>query len=277
MEESLQHKKVAFIGAGNMTKAIIKGMVANGYPVDHIMATNRSEGKLVELEKLLNIKTSTSNTDALDFADVIILSVKPQMMADMLQPLQSHPAISEKLFVSVAAGLTTQRLQTMLGGNYAVVRVMPNTPSAIGKGMSGLFANAQVSPAQRQFVGDMMQQTGEVVWVDDEHMIDGVIAAAGSSPAYFFLFLEAMQKKAEALGFSPPQARKMVQQAMLGSAELVCKNEDIPLSELRNQVTSKGGTTAQAVAHLQNSGLETMVADAMQAAIDRAQEMSEQL
>lgn len=273
----MQHKNVAFIGAGNMTRAIISGMVANGYPADKIMATNRSEGKLTELQDSLNIRTSTNNHDALDFAEVIVLSVKPQMMADMLQPLQSHAQIGEKLFISVAAGLQTPRLQTMLGGDYAVVRVMPNTPSAIGKGMSGLYASDQVSAEQKQFAGDMMQQTGEIVWVDEEHMIDGVIAAAGSSPAYFFLFLEAMAQKAEDLGFTPEQARKMVQQAMLGSAELVCRNEDVPLSELRNQVTSKGGTTAQAVAHLQNRGLETIVAGAMQAAVDRAEEMSKQL
>ncbi|XOV79012.1 MAG: pyrroline-5-carboxylate reductase [Aestuariibacter sp.] len=273
----MQHKNVAFIGAGNMTKAIISGMVHNGYPAEKIMATNRSEGKLVDLRETLAIRTSTHNQDALDFAEVIVLSVKPQMMADMLQPLQSHADIANKLFVSVAAGLPTARLQTMLGGEYAVVRVMPNTPSAIGKGMSGLYANAEVNAEQRQFANDMMEQTGEVVWVDEESMIDGVIAAAGSSPAYFFLFLEAMQHKAEALGFTPNQARKMVQQAMLGSAELVCKNENVPLSELRNQVTSKGGTTAQAVAHLQKSGLETIVGDAMQAAVDRAKEMSEQL
>lgn len=273
----MQHKKVAFIGAGNMSKAIISGMVQNGYPADMVMATNRSDGKLKILENELGIKTSTNNQDALNFADVIVLSVKPQMMSDMLAPLKSHPDIANKLFVSVAAGLTTERLQDMLGGEYAVVRVMPNTPSAIGKGMSGLFANAQVSTEQKQFTGDMMSQTGEIVWVDEESLIDGVIAAAGSSPAYFFLFLEAMQKKAQELGFSEQQARKMVQQAMLGSAELVCKNEELPLSELRSQVTSKGGTTAQAIAHFQNSGLEDIVAGAMQAAVDRAKEMSEQL
>lgn len=272
----MQHRKIAFIGAGNMTRSIISGLVNNAYPANLITASNPSIGKLTALQAEFAINVTQDNNAAVEAADVIVLAVKPQLMQQVCEKLGEGNNLSNKLFVSIAAGITTARLQQMLGGAFPTVRTMPNTPSALGKGMTGLFADNTVQESDKQYAGDLMSQVGEIVWVEKESMIDGVIAAAGSSPAYFFLFLEAMQTEAERQGFEHQTARLMVQQAMLGAAEMVCHNPHLELSELRTQVTSKGGTTAKAIESFQQQGIEEVVANAMQAAVKRAEEMAQQ-
>lgn len=272
----MQQKKLAFIGAGNMSRSIISGLVNSGYDKNLIMASNPSTPKLDALKADFGIHITQSNDEACAFADAIVLSVKPQLMGDMCADLQQNNTLSEKLFISIAAGLTVSRLQEMLGGEYPVVRVMPNTPSLLGKGMSGLYADETISSDNRQFVEDMMNGVGKTVWAEKEAEINGVIAAAGSSPAYFFLFLQAMQEEAMNMGFDKDAARTMVQQACLGAAEMVCQNPDLELSELRAQVTSKGGTTAAAVNTLIDEGLSDIVSKAMRAAVSRAEEMAKQ-
>lgn len=270
----MQHLKIAFIGAGNMSKAIISGLVAGGYAKQNIMASNPSTAKLDALKADFGIQITQNNDEAVAFAEVIVLAVKPQLMEEVCASLKTNNNLKGKLFVSIAAGITVSRQQQMLGGDYPLVRTMPNTPCALGKGVIGLFPSPEVSQEQTLYSEQLMQHTGKVISVTEEAKIDGVIATAGSSPAYFFLFLEAMEQKALDLGFNKEQSRMMVQQAMLGAAEMVCHNPDLELSTLRAQVTSKGGTTAKAVETFQNGGLENLVDNAMQAAIDRAQEMS---
>jgi pyrroline-5-carboxylate reductase len=272
----MQHRKIAFIGAGNMTRSIVSGLVKNAYPAHLITASNPSVGKLSALQGDFGINVTQENKEATDVSDVIVLAVKPQLMEQVCGKLADENTLSNKLFVSIAAGITTLRLQQMLGGTFPIVRTMPNTPSALGKGMTGLFADTNIDKIDKQYAADLMSQVGEIAWVEKESMIDGVIAAAGSSPAYFFLFLEAMQKEAMQQGFAPSTARLMVQQAMLGAAEMVCHNPHLELSQLRTQVTSKGGTTAKAIESFQQQGLEQLIANAMQAAVKRAEEMAQQ-
>ena len=272
----MQHRKITFIGAGNMTRSIVSGLVNNAYPAKLITASNPSMGKLSALQADFAINVTQDNHVAVNAADVIVLAVKPQLMEQVCAKLAEDSNLGNKLFVSIAAGITTARLQQMLGGSFPIVRTMPNTPSALGKGMTGLFADIDVNEIDKQYSADLMSQVGEIAWVNKESMIDGVIAAAGSSPAYFFLFLEAMQQEAEQQGFDNTTARLMVQQAMLGAAEMVCHNPHLELSELRTQVTSKGGTTAKAIESFQQQGLQQLVANAMQAAVKRAEEMAKQ-
>lgn len=272
----MQTKKIGFIGAGNMTQSIISGLVASGYPADCIMASNRSSEKLNLLESQLGIATSTDNDAVVAYADIVVMSVKPQIMAEVLAAINDEKIKSDTVFVSIAAGIPIQRLSEMLPTAKKWVRAMPNTPSAVGLGMTGLFANPLVSINEQDLCSEIMRAIGEILWVDEEQKIDGVIAAAGSAPAYFFLFLEAMQNEAEAMGFSKQEARMLVQQAMRGAAEMVVKNEDIELTTLRQNVTSKGGTTAEAVNTLVEGKLPDLVSRAMQAAVKRAQQMSTQ-
>ena len=272
----MQHRKIAFIGAGNMTRSIVRGLVNNAYPAHLITASNPSIEKLTALQADFSINITQDNKEAVDTADVILLAVKPHFMEAACGSLALGQDLSDKLFVSIAAGITTARLQEMLGATVALVRAMPNTPSALGKGMTGLFADVSLKEIDKQYATDLMSQVGKIVWVEKESMIDGVTAAAGSSPAYFFLFLEAMQKEAQRQGFDKKTARLMVQQAMLGAAEMVCHNPHLELSELRTQVTSKGGTTAKAIESFQQQDLEQLVANAMQAVVKRAEQMAQQ-
>ncbi|MDP5032888.1 MAG: pyrroline-5-carboxylate reductase [Paraglaciecola sp.] len=270
----MEHRRIAFIGAGNMSKSIISGLVNNGYPAEYIYASNPSMPKLDALHQQFGIQISQSNVHVVEQAQVIVLAVKPQLMAQMCADLAKQTELQDKLFVSIAAGISVQRLQEMLGGNYKVIRTMPNTPSSLGLGMTGLYANEQIPTEDRDYAGALLKHVGKIAWVEKEAMIDGVIAAAGSSPAYFFAFLEAMQHEAQQQGFDRDTARLLVQQAMLGAAEMVCQNPQLEISELRTQVTSKGGTTAQALACFADNGLSDIVAKAMQAAVARAKEMS---
>lgn len=268
-----QHKRISFIGAGNMSKAIIGGLVSKEYPADKITASNRSIEKLDLLKSTFNINITLNNQEAVDNADILVLAVKPQLMQEVCQNLQIN---DHTIVVSIAAGLPISRLQVFLNGNKKIVRVMPNTPSAIGMGMSGIYATAEVSKNELAEVDNVMQSVGKTIIVENESDINTVIAAAGSSPAYFFLIAESMQKCAMDMGLTKQQARALVEQAMLGSAKLMQHESSLELSELRHQVTSKGGTTAKAIESLQNDNIEKIFANAMQAAITRAEEMSSQ-
>lgn len=270
----MQTRSLAFIGGGNMSRAIISGLHASQYPMQQVWVSNPGRPKLDALAQDFAVHTTSDNAQAAAQAEVVILAVKPQLMEQVCSALIDKPELSNKLFISLAAGIPVARLRAMLGGISNIVRVMPNTPSAIGLGMSGLYAAPDVSQSDQQFSQQLMQAVGETLQVEQEDDLNTVIAAAGSSPAYFFLFLEAMQQATEACGLSKQQARLLVQQAMLGSAHMVCNNPDLELAELRAQVTSKGGTTAQAIAHFQQHGLQNMVQDAMQAAIIRAEQMA---
>lgn len=255
-----------------MAKAIIAGLVASGYCAQHILVSSPTETRRKPLEETLGVRTTDDNTAAVTEADVVVLAVKPQLMAQVCEPLQSVD-FSGKLVISIAAGVSCARFNELLASELNLVRVMPNTPSLIQKGMSGLFATANVSESDKQFTQDLMSAVGESCWVEQESGINGVIAAAASAPAYFFLFMEAMQKETMAQGFDKETARLLVQQSALGAAEMVKANPDLELETLRLQVTSKGGTTAQAIETFQQHNLSETVAKAMQAAVARAQEM----
>ena len=271
----MQHKRtLAFIGAGNMSRSIIAGLIQAGYPAGRIIAANPSRPKLDELADQFGIRITQNNAEAAREADVIVLAVKPQLMAAMLEALVAElGSLAGKLLISIAAGIKVERLQEMAGGHSRIIRTMPNTPSLLGLGMTGLYAPTGIDQADRDFAEQMMQAVGKTLWVAQESGINGVIAAAGSAPAYFFLFMQAIAEEAEAMGFSPEQARLLVQQTALGAAAMVEQNPDLSLQTLREQVTSKGGTTAEAVKTFQEQGLKPLTSRAMQAAVTRAGEM----
>lgn len=266
---------VAFIGAGNMARCVIAAMTNAGYPAENIIAANRSQPKLTALAADFGIQTTLDNIEAVTKADVIVLAVKPQMMKEVCEALISAaPEIVEKLFVTLAAGIVVARYQQWLG-NIRLVRAMPNTPSLVGLGVTGLLPSG-CSNYEKAFVDHMFSGTGMNVWLETEAQINHVIAVTGSSPAYFFFFMQAMQQVAEQLGFDATQAKQMVAQTALGAATMALNSEH-SFADLRAQVTSKGGTTHEAVTTFANQGLEKMVADAMYAAIARAEEMAKSL
>lgn len=266
---------VAFIGAGNMARCIIGGMVKTGYPAANIIAANPSRPKLDALAQDFGIEVTQDNLLAVAKADVIVLSVKPQLMAEVCTALIAGvPEIAEKLFVTVAAGLPVSRYEQWLGP-VRLMRTMPNTPSLVGLGVTGIYAS-RCSNYEKAFVDAMFSATGRTVWLEQEAQINDIIAVTGSAPAYFFYFMQAMAQKAEALGFSPDEARTMVTQTALGAATMA-QQSTLSFAELRAQVTSKGGTTHEAIEAMRSANLEQLVADAMQAAIRRAEEMAKTL
>lgn len=273
----IEQRKLAFIGAGNMSRSLIAGLIQSGYPADAIMAANPSRGKLDQLAHDFGIHISQDNNQAAAWSDVIVLAVKPQLMAEMLNAIpNAATALAGKLLISIAAGMPLARL-TELSGQSRIIRTMPNTPSLVGLGMTGLYAGHAVEQNDRDYAELMMQAVGKTLWVSEEDGINKITAVAGSAPAYFFLFMQAMAEQSAQFGFSEAQARLLVQQTALGAANMVAANPDVSLSALRAQVTSKGGTTAQAIAHFQAQGLEQLVADAMTAALLRARELETQL
>lgn len=272
----MKQQKLTFIGTGNMAWAIIQGLLKSGYPAAQIIACNKSNITRRNELQAVGIATQFTNREAVEQADVVILAVKPQMMAEVCAEFADID-FSQKNVISVAAGISVARLEQLLPSAKNIIRTMPNTPALIGEGLTGLFAKPQVNSTACQFAEQLMSAVGKCYWVDEEEKINQIIAITGSSPAYFFRFMEAMQHSAEKMGFSAEDARFLVQQAALGSTKLVQAAPEVPLSQLRENVTSKGGTTAKALEVFEQQGLEQIIEQAMQAAINRAKEMEQSL
>ncbi|RTE87710.1 MULTISPECIES: pyrroline-5-carboxylate reductase [Gammaproteobacteria] len=269
-----QQRTIGFIGAGNMPRSIIGGMIKGGFPASNIWASNRSRPKLDDLEKDFGIQTTQDNNELVDACDVIVMSVKPQMMKDVCADLKANAkGFDGKLVTTVAAGIPIEKYYTYLGDDIKVIRIMPNTPSLVGKGVSGLVADSRVTEDDKAFIDTVFGYVGITIWLEEEASIDVLGAVAGSGPAYFFEFMHGLQAAAQKLGFDEETARAMVQQTCLGAAEMASESE-LSLVELRKQVTSKGGSTAKGVEAYQDNDLNGISEKAVRAAVARNQEMA---
>lgn len=271
-----EHPVLAFIGAGNMAQAIMGGLLAQGYPAERIWGTGRDQAKLDELGQRLGIRTSTDNNQAAAAAEVLVLAVKPQMMQAVARSLAEQVQHSRPLVISVAAGLSGHSLEGWLGGDVALVRCMPNTPSLVQTGASGLYANAKVTQRQRVQAEQLLAAVGIAEWVDSEALIDAVTAVSGSGPAYYFMLMEAMIAAGEAQGLSHEASTRLTLQTALGAAKMALAS-DVGPAELRRRVTSPKGTTEQAVLCFERAGLAELVAEAMAACAERGRAMALEL
>lgn len=271
----MSKEKIAFIGAGNMAQAIIGGLLAEGYDRQQLIASGPRQETLDKVQQEFGITTTTDNGAAAAMADVVILAVKPQLLKDVSIALAD--AIAHKpLIISVAAGITTGSLGNWLGEEQAIIRCMPNTPSQLRAGASGVFANPYVTDAQKAVANQILGAVGSVQWLDEERLINAVTAVSGSGPAYFFLFMEAMIDAGEKLGLSRECAADLTLQTALGAA-MLAKGSDIDVAELRRRVTSPKGTTEQAINAFEREALRETVLTAMTACANRAEELSELL
>ncbi|MFQ3790064.1 pyrroline-5-carboxylate reductase [Halomonas sp. A29] len=268
--------RVTFIGAGNMASAIIGGMIDNGHPATAITATSPSDAFLAPIHERFGIRTNTDNATAVRDADIVVLAVKPQVMRDVCEGLRDTLQRQRPLIISVAAGLTAESMQAWMGGGLPLVRCMPNTPSLVGCGAAGLFATPEVSAEQRDQATELLEAVGLVEWVEEEGLLDAVTAVSGSGPAYFFLMFEAMEEAGVKLGLPAETARRLAIQTALGAARMAQESELTP-DRLKRNVMSPGGTTERAVEHLEQAGLRSMMAEAMDACAARAREMAEEL
>lgn len=267
---------IAFIGAGNMASSIIGGLIESGHPAHLISAADPFPASLERLQTIAPVNVCADNAEAVAEADVVILAVKPQVMAEATNSIARAVRKQRAVVISIAAGVTITSMQARLGPEAAIVRCMPNTPALVGCGASALFANAGVSQQQRRYAQDILGAVGISCWVPDEASLDAITALSGSGPAYFFLFMEAMIDAACELGLDRETATAMTLQTALGSARMALADE-AGLVELRRRVTSPGGTTERAVENFESNGLRKLVAQAIGAAADRAAEMAREM
>jgi len=268
---SIMKSKVVFIGAGNMAEAIVSGMVAAEFCApEKIVLTDLRTERLVELEAKHGVSTSTDNCVVKD-AEIVVLSVKPQVMDDVLKGIA--PVLrKETLVISIAAGIPAAKIEDALEEGVRVVRVMPNTPALIGQGASALAAGSLADDADMEVAESILQCVGLTVRVE-ENQIDAVTALSGSGPAYVFYLLEAMLVAAAEMGLEEETARTLALQTVDGAARLM-KDSGEAASELRTKVTSKGGTTEAAIKSMEESGVKAAIVTALKAARARSIELS---
>lgn len=265
---------ITILGAGNMGKSLIGGLIKDGYPSDKLWAADPSEEKLIALQNQFQIHTSQDNAKAIQSADVIIFAIKPQVFAETAIDIANIIQMRKPLLISIAAGVRIHQIEEWVKGKVAITRAMPNTPALIGSGASGLYANSYVTDPQRNLAESILRAVGVVVWVDDEHLIDTVTALSGSGPAYFFLIMESLQQAAEELGLTSDTARLLTLQTALGAARMAIESGK-SLEELRHHVTSKGGTTEKAISVLEENNIRDMFKKALKAAKQRSEELAE--
>jgi len=272
----MSHQTIAFIGAGNMASALMAGLVADGTDPANLIASDPDPAKLQALSTNLGIRTNPDNNVAALEAAILVLAVKPQVLKEVSIALAPTLEQRTPLVISIAAGIRTDTLKSWLGEQVPVVRAMPNTPAMVLTGATGLFSGPEVSTAQCDSAERILRAVGLVQWVADEALIDAVTAVSGSGPAYYFLVMEAMEDAAKKLGLPAETAHLLTLQTALGAARMAMESPDDPQT-LRRKVTSPGGTTEKAIGTLEQSGLRQAFEEALKAANDRSEELSQTL
>jgi pyrroline-5-carboxylate reductase len=264
---------LSFIGSGVMAEAMISGILSEGLTApDHMIASDPRQERGEELASRYGVKATTANREAVKAAQIVVLSVKPQVLPTVLQEL--HGAVApQALVLSIVAGARIGVMAAGLG-HQAIVRAMPNTPAQIGEGMSVWTATAAVSEEQRRQVQSILQALGEEIYLEDEEYLDMATALSGTGPAYVFLFMEAMIDAGVHLGFSRRIAQQLVLQTVRGSVDFARQSVAHP-AELRNMVTSPGGTSAEALYQLEKGGFRTVLSRAIWAAYQKSQYLGE--
>jgi pyrroline-5-carboxylate reductase len=266
-------RKLSFIGGGNMASALIGGLTDQGLAPERIWASDPNPSQRERLIADFSVNAVANEAAAVRDADVVVLAVKPQLMRAAAASLAPRLAGGSALLISVAAGITHASLAAWFRAGTAIVRTMPNRPALLGLGATGLYAPPSVGAAHRTLAEAIMKAVGTTVWVEHESQMDTVTAVSGSGPAYFFLFMEAIEAAARDRGLPPDVARRLTLQTALGAATMAQQSAE-PLATLREQVTSKAGTTAAALAVFGAADLHGIVAHAVAAADLRSAELA---
>ncbi len=266
---------IGFIGGGNMTQAIVGGLLRANHAPQILMVSDPSPAQRERIQSAhADIRVSDDNNAAVDGADVVVLAVKPQVMSSVLGELPPAAKQSTCTYLSIAAGITLSTLQSQLGSAQAIVRVMPNQPALVGAGMSVLIAASTATAEQKTRAQYVAEAMGDTAWIDDEPLMDAVTAVSGSGPAYFYLFMEIIEACATDMGLPQKLARKLARQTAFGAGRVAAES-DLELDTLRASVTSKDGTTAAAISILEQPEFRAIVARALLAARDRSVELGQ--
>lgn len=268
----LQNKRLGFIGSGIMAEAIIQGLLKKDLvPAASICCADPYVARGKELESAYGVRATTDNLEAIAEADIVVLSIKPQVLSDITPALRGKLQ-PEQLLLSILAGVDSRSLRKGFS-HKAIVRTMPNTPARVGQGMTVWTATSDVSAEQREMAQAMLAALGQEIFVSREGDLDMATALSGTGPAYVFLFMEALIDAGVHMGFSRRVAEQLVLQTVKGSVDFALQS-DTHLAELRNQVTSPGGTTADALYHMEKGGLRTVMSKAVFAAFKKSQALS---
>lgn len=263
--------RLGFIGCGNMASAMIGGMVENGVAAgEDIIASVRTEASRERVAKELGIALAGDNREVAAGSDVLFLAVKPQFYEEVIREI-AGVVRADQIVISIAPGKTLEWLASLLGEDRKIVRTMPNTPALVGEGMTAACCNENVTREDLEIVTELLESFGKCEFVS-EHLMDVVVSVSGSSPAYVFLFIEAMADGAVADGMPREQAYRFAAQAVLGSAKMALDTGKHP-GELKDMVCSPGGTTIEAVRVLEKEGLRSSVIEAMKACVAKARGM----
>ncbi|MEQ1879348.1 MAG: pyrroline-5-carboxylate reductase [Burkholderiales bacterium] len=266
--------RILFVGGGHMASALIGGMVKQGVRASEMRVVEISGPARARLQEQYGVRLTDSIGDAEIDEDVVLIAVKPQQAQLVAADLRSK--LQGQLVISIAAGIRTRDFSSWLGGHERIVRVMPNTPALVGSGISALFAGKQIGRADREVARQILAAVGKVLWLENEDQMDIVTAVSGSGPAYVFYFMEALQQAAESSGLNAEQARELVIETFLGAAKLAASGDE-PTALLRQRVTSKGGTTEQALKVLEAHGTKQNIVDAVRAAEQKSRELGDEL
>ncbi|MFV5631690.1 pyrroline-5-carboxylate reductase [Acinetobacter oleivorans] len=263
---------ICFIGGGNMAQALIGGLISRGLPPTRITVSDPVE-QIRQLLQEKEVHVTQDNVAAIQNADVVVLAVKPQVLATVLRPLKG--LLSNKLVISIIAGAEIQTISNLIDSNR-IVRVMPNTPALVQTGAHGIYANDVVGTSDRELTSQILAATGLTIWVNSEAQIDAVTAVSGSGPAYFFYLMESMIRAGKNLGLDEKVATALTLQTALGAAQMAITSSNTP-SELRKNVTSPNGTTQAALEVFDRAQISQNIQSALAAAQKRSQELAQEL
>lgn len=269
---SAVNSNICFIGGGNMAQALIGGLISRGLPPTRITVSDPVE-QIRQLLQEKEVHVTQDNVAAIKNADVVVLAVKPQVLATVLRPLKG--LLSDKLVISIIAGAEIQTISNLIDSNR-IVRVMPNTPALVQTGAHGIYANDVVGTSDRELASQILAATGLTIWVNSEAQIDAVTAVSGSGPAYFFYLMESMIRAGKNLGLDEKVATALTLQTALGAAQMAITSSNTP-SELRKNVTSPNGTTQAALEVFDRAQISQNIQSALAAAQKRSQELAQEL
>jgi pyrroline-5-carboxylate reductase len=265
------HQSLAFIGGGNMARSLIGGLIGRGMDATRIIVADPLDSQLAALRSEHHVRVTSDNAAAVKDAEIVIMAVKPQEMRSVATGFA--PSLSPAaLIISVAAGIKASDIQQWCHGT-PVVRCMPNRPALQGCGMTALYATSDVSAAARAVAEGILSAVGATLWVDQESQMDAVTAVSGSGPAYFFLLIEMLEQAGVALGLDQEVSRKLAIETAYGSGCMARATQDSPAT-LREQVTSKGGTTEAALRYLETQNVRDIFMQAVAAAAKRSAELA---
>jgi pyrroline-5-carboxylate reductase len=265
---------LGFIGGGNMARSLIGGLIARGLKPEQIIVSDPAASQRDALSAQFGVRATDDNSFAARAAQVVVLAVKPQELRSVATQL-APSLVHRPTIISVAAGIRAAVLSQWLG-NMPVIRCMPNRPALNGAGVTGLFATSDVDSSAKSLAAEILGAVGPALWVDEEHQMDVVTAVSGSGPAYFFLLIEMLEASGRELGLSAEVAKRLATETAYGSG-LMARTASESAATLREQVTSKGGTTEAALKSLEAANVRAIFANAVAAAAKRSAELADQL